>query len=94
MANKHVKRCSISMIIKEMHIKTIMRNHLILIRMAIIKSTEEFSGGPVVENPPSDAGDTSLIPGQGSKISHTTGRLSLRDKTREVCAPQIEKACT
>ena len=77
-----------------MQIKTIMRNHLIPIRMAIIKSTGEFSGGPVVENPPSNAGGTSLIPGQGSKISHTKGQLSLRDTTREVCAPQLEKTCT
>ena len=77
-----------------MHIKTIMRNHLIRIRMAIIKSTGEFSGGPVVENPPSNAGDTNLIPGQESKISHSTGQLSLRETTREECAPQLEKACT
>jgi len=76
-----------------MQIKTMMRNHLIPIRMAIIKSTGEFSGGPVVENLPSNAGDTNLIPGQESKISHTTGQLSLRDTAREVCAPQLEKAC-
>ena len=48
-ASKHMKRCSTSLIIREMQIKTTMRYYLTLFRMAIIKYLQTINAGEGVE---------------------------------------------
>ena len=52
----------------------------------------DFPGGPVVETPPTNAGDAGSIPGQETKISHAMGQVSPFCATAEpvcsmICVP-------
>jgi hypothetical protein len=53
MAKKHMKKCSLSLAIKTMQIKTTLRFHLIPARMTIIKNTTTNVGKDVGKKEPS-----------------------------------------
>ena len=78
-----------SSVIREMQIKITMRCHYTLTILAKITIFYKvkcwyFPGGPVVKSPPSNAGDTGLIPGQRTKIPHAAGQLSPWATTNEL----------
>ena len=49
MVNKHMKRCSTSLIIREMQIKTTMRYHFMPVRMAVVQSLQAINAREGVE---------------------------------------------
>ena len=57
----------------------------------IKRSLRDFPGGPVVKNPPSNAGDMGSIPGWGIKIPCASRQLSLHVATTD---PTLSSACT
>ena len=63
-AKRHVKRCSISLIIREKQIKTTMRHRLIPVRMATIKkSTNNKTGEGASRRGPPPLGPQAVLSG-------------------------------
>ena len=53
-------------------------------KQTIKNASGDLPGGPVIKNPPSNAGDTGSIPGRGTKIPHAAGQLSLSATTTKL----------
>ena len=53
-------------------------------------SPEDFASGPVVENPPSNAGHMGSIPGQRTKMPRAAGQLSPSPELESLCAMTAE----
>ena len=51
------------------------------------REAKDFPAGPVVKNPPPNAGDAGPIPGQGTKIPHTTEPPILATTATEPARP-------
>ena len=52
----------------------------------------DSSGGPVVKDLLSNAGDTGLTPGLGAKLPHFARRISPCDTAREAHTLQLERS--
>ena len=46
------------------------------LKNAVKVSVGDFSGGPMVKNPPLNAGDMALVLGWGTRSPHAMGRLT------------------
>ena len=61
--------------------------------MNVLNVIRDIPHGPVVKNPPSNAGDTGLILGPGTKIPHASGQLNPQIKIPKD-ATRIPRAAT
>ena len=48
-----------------------------------LKFLGDFPGGPIIKNPPCNAGDAGSTPGQGARIPHAVEQLSPLATTKE-----------
>ena len=67
MPEKHLKKCPTSLVTREMQIKTTLRFHLILLRMANIKTQVTTDAGENVEKEE----DYSIVGGMASWYNHS-----------------------
>ena len=67
MANKHMERCSTSLISREMQIKTTMKYHFMPVRMAVTKNLQAINAGEGVEK---REPTSYTVGGNANKYSH------------------------